>query len=105
MKKITRDEWLAEGEKRFGKDPLKWKFICPSCRTVQTPQDLVNCGVKKADLNKYLAFSCIGRFGSEKGCDWTLGGLLRIHELEIIIPAEDGEPEHTRPAFEFADGE
>ena len=26
---MTRDEWYAEGVKRFGEDMLLWKFILP----------------------------------------------------------------------------
>lgn len=25
------EAWKAEGERRFGKDILKWKFKCPMC--------------------------------------------------------------------------
>jgi hypothetical protein len=106
MKVIKHDEWLAEAERRFG-DPPNWKFVCPVCKTEQTPQDLIDAGVKKDQINQYIGFSCIGRFtgagehkrGAEpgKGCNWTLGGLLHIHTLEVEM--DDGA---RRPVFEFA---
>ncbi|MBC8674441.1 hypothetical protein H2136_22710 [Aeromonas hydrophila] len=44
-------------------------------------------------VSKTLGFSCVGRFigaGSPrkkpdgKPCNWSLGGLLHLHELEVI---------------------
>lgn len=66
-------------------------FRCPRCGTLQSAQDLIEAGAGQdfADVEKYTAFSCIGRFDTEKGCDWTLGGLLQIHELQV--QTEDGE--------------
>jgi len=66
-------------------------FECPNCRTLQSANDLILAGAGKTieEVEKYVAFSCIGRFDSGKGCDWTLGGLLQIHELEV--ETEDGK--------------
>lgn len=66
-------------------------FRCPRCKTLQSAQDLIDAGAGRNfnEVEKYLAFSCVGRFTSEKGCDWTLGGLLRCHELEVVT--SDGE--------------
>jgi hypothetical protein len=87
-------------------------LICPKCGTVQSATDLIAAGAGK-DLDaveKYLGFSCVGRFtgagghvrgdASGKGCNWTLGGLFRIHELEVETP--DGE---LHPRFELATAE
>jgi len=101
MNTYTEKEWKAEGIKRFGKDVKKWKFVCPFCKTIQTPQDLLDAGVKKEDLDGFIGFSCIGRFtDGKKGCDWTLGGLFSIHESIIIC-----NDNRNRPIFEFADGD
>ena len=97
MEIVKQDDWIEDGKKRFGEDMLQWKFKCPKCKTTQTPQDLIDAGVKREDVDKYIGFSCIGRFTESKGCDWSLGGLFRIHTLEVDI---DG---HNRPVFEFAD--
>lgn len=66
-------------------------FKCPRCKTLQCAQDLIDAraGNTLAEVERYLGFSCVGRFDPDKGCDWTLGGLFQIHELEVITP--DGE--------------
>lgn len=63
-------------------------FICPRCKTYQCGNNLIAAGAGKDfdEVEKYIGFSCIGRFDSSKGCDWTLGGLLQIHKLEVITP-------------------
>lgn len=67
------------------------EFICPACGTVQTAQDLIDAGVGESfeDVAGQIAFSCVGRYDEDVDCDWTLGGLLQIHDLEVV--AEDGE--------------
>lgn len=84
MRSITFEEWEKEGTERFGEKKRNWKFICPSCKTVQTGQDFIDLTTLKIEeIPNYLGFSCIGRFTEKKGCNWTLGGLFQIHELEI----------------------
>ena len=84
-------ETFQKAVKAQGVPILQVQFRCPRCGTLQCAQDLIDAGAGSNldDVEKYLAYSCVGRFDSEKGCDWTLGGLLRIHELEVITP--DGE--------------
>lgn len=109
MKTMSVAEWRAEGERRFGPDPRDWKFVCPMCHTVQSARDFYAAGFVpgKGEVNKYLGFSCIGRWtgagpfspkSPTRGCDWTLGGLFRIHTLEVMD--EEG---HQHPRFEFAE--
>ena len=85
------------------------KFECPMCGTHQSATDLIESGVGQSfdDVEKYLAFSCVGRWieGSpsglaveeksplNNGCDWTLGGLFPICDLVVVTP--DGE-KHPR---------
>jgi len=61
-------------------------FRCPRCQTLQSANDLIEAGAGKSldEVERYLAFSCVGRFSKEKGCDWTLGGLFQIHELVVV---------------------
>jgi hypothetical protein len=106
MKKVSlrefQDQVRAQGMKRE-----YVAVICPACNTVQTAQDLINAGagISYEDVEKYLGFSCVGRFtgagspnkNSGKPCNWTLGGLFQIHEMVVVT--EDGE-EH--PFFELA---
>ncbi len=84
-------------------------FKCPMCGTLQTARDLMAAGAG-ADFDaveRYLGFSCIGRFtraGSPRAkpdgnpCNWTLGGLFRTHRLEVITP--DGK---HHPRFELVE--
>ena len=83
-------------------------FRCPMCRTVQSARDLIAAGAGRAfdDVERYLAFSCVGRWtgaGSPrtepdgKPCNWTLGGLFALHRLEVVTP--DGK---AQPRFEVA---
>lgn len=90
-------------------------FRCPACSTIQSMASLRHAGVAEDQLTSIVGFSCEGRFRANKaslavklrdfnltqaqlvalsqftisgrGCDWTLGGLFRIHALEV-----DGEP-------------
>lgn len=109
---ITQDEFLAEARRRFGPNVRDWKFVCPACGTVQSVQQLLDAGVPKEKIDGVIGFSCIGRFTGQgdagiaakhrgenwqKGCNWTLGGLLQIHGLEVLI---DGKP---RPTFNLAE--
>ena len=105
---MTYTEWKAEGKRRFGVDPLAWKFICPSCGHVASVADWKNAGAPEGAV----AFSCIGRYTlnnkhaannsfRKKGgpCNYTGGGLFRLNPIEVDF--EDGsEPMH---AFAFAD--
>jgi len=83
--------------------------VCVVCGTPQSCEDLIAAGAGKDfdEVEPSWGFSCIGRFlgsgpyrkGCKKknpaqiGCDWTLGGLFRIHTLEVIGP--DGK-HHSR---------
>jgi hypothetical protein len=97
MRILTRAEWRAEGERLFGIPIRRWQLICPACGTVQSGQELLDAGVSLETVRGALGYSCIGRFVPGKGCNWTLGGLLRIHELEVI---DDEGKKH--PQFEMA---
>lgn len=99
MEQLTLSQF-REKLKEHWPDMMSVEFICPSCKTVQTGNDLVAAGAGNnfEEIQGYIGFSCIGRFDKEKGCDWTLGGLFQIHELEIIA---DEDPTIVRPCFEI----
>lgn len=70
-------------------------FKCPLCQTVQSGRDLIDAGAGATfdDVEKYVGFSCVGRFtnaGSPrakpdgKPCNWTLGGFFQLHKLEVV---------------------
>ena len=103
MREITRENWLAEAAERFGKDPLKWAFVCPVCGGIQTVQDYKDAGAPQSAAG----FSCVGRWveGSQDAfeqngpgpCNYAGGGLFRLNPVHITMP--DGE---VVQAFEFA---
>lgn len=85
----TKEEWLAEGERRFGKYLEDYKFKCPKCGNIASGQEFKNAGAKSNDMYQ----NCIGRFVPGKGCDWAAYGLFDICKVHV-----DGIP-----VFEFAD--
>lgn len=108
-KQIQYDEWLKTGEKLFGPDQKKWRFKCVNCGYAQSAEDFLKLEKpnRPEEIHKVLGFSCIGRWMPEsKGtmgnrkqpCNWTLGGLFKLHKLEVIQP--DGK---AVPCFEFAE--
>lgn len=83
-------------------------FICPMCGTVQSEKSLIDAGAGEDfdAVERFLAFSCVGRWRGDgsprntrdgKPCNWTLGGLFRTHTLEVLT--EEGE---AHPRFEPA---
>lgn len=100
----TRFKAQEVGERRF------IAVKCPICATVQNMQSLMDAGAGETEdqVERYIGFSCVGRWtnaGEHKrdeppgrGCNWTLGGLFKLHKLEVQV---DGEPE-ARPYFEVA---
>lgn len=56
---MTLAEYLAEGQRRFGPDKMKWKFICPICKVLISVQDYKDAGAGEGDIG----VSCIGRYG------------------------------------------
>jgi hypothetical protein len=81
---INLAEWQAEGVEKFGEDMHQWRFKCPVCEETQSFREFVNARIENPDAKFY--FSCIGRWVKDRGCDWTLGGLFRIHKTEVIDP-------------------
>jgi len=107
MQTMTLDEYKA-AVKAQGVPHEHIAMKCPMCGTLQSGADLIAAGAG-ADFDaveKYLAFSCVGRFtgaGSPRKtpdgqpCNWTLGGLFTLHKLEVVTP--DG---NKHPRFELA---
>lgn len=94
-------------------------FKCVICSTVQSMASLVKAGCPPEKSETQVGFSCEGRWSNAgpypnekkrdaksvarrqvRGCDWTLGGLFRLHTLEVIDA--DGKPQ---PIFEPASPE
>lgn len=103
---------LQAALKNQGVLPEHYAFKCPICGTVQSAADLIRAGAggNYDEVEGKVGFSCVGRFTNAgphkrgevagRGCDWTLGGLFRLHVLEVVT--EDGE---RHPLFEPASPE
>lgn len=96
----TREEWFAEGVRRFGADPLVWRFKCPVCGNVQTPAEFK---AVKVGMAPWAAYSnCIGRYQEsarrafgpkpkgtpERPCDYASGGLFKVGRRVVLKGVE-----------------
>ena len=101
---LSAEQWRAEASRLFGTDPLKWRFVCPSCGHVAAVEDWKDAGAKDTQA----AFSCVGRYtGADDSrtfrkaggpCTYAGGGLFRINP--VAVRHEDGAITHV---FAFAD--
>jgi hypothetical protein len=104
---MTREQWIAEGTRRFGADFDRWKFVCPICGNIAAAADF-RAFAEKGAIPDSAAQECIGRyqetaaaaFGKpkERGkpCDYALYGLFRFPGVVVTMP--DGA---QRMAFAF----
>jgi len=86
---MTIKEWNERGKFLFGEEKMQWKFICPVCKHVATPQDWKDAGAKEVNV----AFACVGRwlegtkrtiFNKGKGpCNYSGGGLFQLNPIEV----------------------
>ena len=100
---FTHAEWVAEAERRFGKDAMSWRFVCPSCGHVASVRDWKDAGATEGEV----AFSCVGRrlanamaaiFEKGKGpCNYAGGGLFQLNPVTVKFE----EKKHR--VFAFAD--
>jgi len=99
MRRLTIPEFHSELKAQGVASHENFAFKCPLCQTVQSGRDLIDAGAGATfdDVEKYVGFSCVGRFtnaGSPrkkpdgKPCNWTLGGFFQLHKLEVVD--EDG---------------
>ena len=104
--RVTHQQWLAEGRRRFGDDFMQWRFICPACGHVQQVLDFKQFGDRGATPD-HARQNCIGRFmpreqchgmGEGQPCDYTAYGLIRL--APIVVVSEDGTEQ-----FSFAFGD
>ena len=108
---MNQDEWMAKGKALFGEDFLKWKFKCPICEHIQSPEDFKQ--FKDSGANPDSArCECMGRylpkekvttaFGNKNKkvkspCDYASYGLFKIGHL---IKLNDGGETVTFPFAE-----
>lgn len=110
---MTHEEWTAKGTELFGPEVLRWRFLCPACGHVQTPEDFRPFKDQGATPNKAVQ-ECLGRYlpREKRGgfspdhanpkvkspCDYAAYGFFRLSPIEVVYP--DG----TRvEAFGFAE--
>lgn len=94
--RMTWEDWTAEAVRRFGPDPLKWRFECPACHHVASVEDYKNAGCAE----NVVAFSCIGRWlprrtgafaGKGGPCDYAGGGLFRLNPVIVVKDGNETE--------------
>ncbi|MFI9154534.1 VVA0879 family protein [Streptomyces sp. NPDC053367] len=115
-RKLTQAELITEATERFGKNPLKWAFVCPSCGDVANGEDFSQALAEHPRTNlrtdkpviasDIVGRECIGRtLGAldkpngkyeGRGCDWAAYGLF-AGPWEITLP--NG---HSMHAFALA---
>lgn len=101
-KKYTQEEWRMEGRKRFGLDFENWKFKCPKCGNVASGAEFKEAG---AETNAIYS-ECIGRYVSDKGCDWAAYGLFDICTVHVDdVPVFDFAPSDCDCLGEKSGGE
>lgn len=111
-RKLTQAELVAEATERFGADPLKWAFLCPSCGDVANGQDFSEALAEHPRTHRsgaeviasdVVGQECIGRtLGaldkrqtySGRGCNWVAYGLFS-GPWEIALP--NGRRMHAFP--------
>lgn len=105
-KVMTQEEWMTEGERRFGEDFMDWKFVCPMCGHIASIREFKEAG---ADGPNCAYQECIGRYmgkgspakGDSSGCNWAAYGLFGIPNGKgIIVIADD---DIGTECFDFAE--
>lgn len=103
-KVLTHAEWLAEAARRFGPDPMQWRFVCPCCKHVASVADWKAAGASEGEV----AVSCVGRHGPsprdafKKGdgpCNYAGYGLFRLNPVRVDM----GNGKEPRQVFAFAE--
>lgn len=99
IERVTLDEY-HDRLRRQGVAREDLAVVCPACGVAQSARDLIAAGAGRDfdEVERFLGFSCVGRWTGAgparpdpdgQPCDWTLGGLFQLHELEV--ETEDGE--------------
>lgn len=85
------EAWYAEAKRRFGDDPMAWRFVCPVCGHVASTADYKAAGAPPGAV----AISCIGRYLPSRSpafdgkkvkqgpCNYTGLGLFRLNPVSI----------------------
>jgi hypothetical protein len=108
---IAHAAWHEQGTALFGENEYLWRFVCPVCGHVQTPQDFVpfsKVGATAESVRK----ECLGRYKQpakkafppegykapvDHPCDYASYGLFNVSPVLVLLP--DGQ---QISAFAFA---
>lgn len=109
LRRLTIPEFHAELKGQGVPSHEDFAFRCPMCGTVQSARSLIAAGAGASfdEVERFLGWSCVGRWTNAgppaakaapgKGCDWTLGGLFRLHKL-VVVDEKGGEHPRFEPA-------
>lgn len=101
---ITQAELLTMARERFGDDPNRYAFVCPTCGDVASKQDYLDAGLPGVEL---VGQQCIGRIlrefnrPSDRGCNTAAYGLIHgpwqviVPRTSTFPPAAGSEPDTT----------
>lgn len=93
LETISIDEFRARLKAQAVSSRIHSAVKCPMCATVQSLQSFICAGTDPEQAEKFIGFSCVGRVTGAPAprkepdgepCNWTLGGLLRMHDLEVF---------------------
>lgn len=93
VERMTQAEFQAEMARRFGPDPKRWSFICPSCQDVACAQDFIDAGADWTAVGQECIGRALGVLKREqpkggyqgRGCDWCAYGLFR-GPMFVVMP-------------------
>jgi hypothetical protein len=110
MQTMTHAEWLAEATRRFGDDPMAWKFVCPKLWAHCQRAGLEGCRGARGSRGFFRASGATAttgrtqqtrRLSMEAGpCNYTGGGLFKLNPVAVNF----GDGDEPRKTFAFADG-
>lgn len=91
-------DWIAEGEKLFGKGIMGFRFRCPMCGKTWSVDEFRQAGGKLDSSYQ----ECIGRYhgagapgssdGNPDGCNWAAYGLFGVPNGQgRLVLARDGK--------------
>jgi hypothetical protein len=109
MRTLSHAAWMDEGRALYGNDAMKWKFVCPVCKFVQTAEDYKAAGAPQGAIG----ISCVGRWrarargafeeGGPGPCNYAGYGLFRLNPVKVVSVTPSETIEHW--VFAFAEVE
>lgn len=106
VQQINRDDWAAMAASKYGEDKSCWEFKCPACGHVQSVKAALerDASVSAKSIWSWIYYACEGRHNESVGCNWSLGGLFKFHEREVMPHPEDSDRSPV-PVMLFGDEE